>query len=75
MIPEVGHFALILALSLGLCQFLLPLVGYFRKEPAMMGVARTAATGQFLFVAFAFVCLVASFLADDFSVLYVAQNS
>lgn len=75
MIPEVGHFALILALSLSLCQFLLPLVGYFRKEPAMMGVARTAATGQFLFVAFAFVCLVASFLADDFSVLYVAQNS
>ena len=75
MIPEVGHFALILALSLSLCQFLLPLVGYFREDTAMMGVARTAATGQFLFVAFAFVCLVASFLADDFSVLYVAQNS
>ncbi len=75
MTPEVGHFALILALSLAMCQATLPLIGVYRKDAAMMATARSAATGQFLFVAISFACLVASFLADDFSVLYVANNS
>jgi cytochrome c-type biogenesis protein CcmF len=75
MTPEVGHFALILALSLALCQALLPMLGVRRRDVAMMSVGRSAATGQFLFVAVAFACLVASFLRDDFSVLYVANHS
>ncbi len=75
MIPEIGHFALILALSLALCQGTIPLVGAHRGDVAMMRVSRTAAIGQFAFVAFAFGCLVWAFLYDDFSVLYVAQNS
>ncbi len=41
----------------------------------MMAVGRTAATGQFVFVAFAFACLTWAFLTDDFSVLYVANHS
>jgi len=75
MIPELGHFALILALSLALCQGIIPLIGAHRNDAAMMAVSRTAATGQFLFVAFALACLIWAFLNDDFSVLYVAQNS
>ncbi len=75
MTPEIGHFALILALSLAMCQATLPILGVYRKDSAMMATARSAATGQFLFVAISFACLVASFLADDFSVLYVANNS
>jgi cytochrome c-type biogenesis protein CcmF len=75
MIPELGQFALILALALALCQALIPLAGFFRSDPAMLSVGRGAAFGQFVFVAVAFGCLVASFLANDFSVLYVAQNS
>jgi cytochrome c-type biogenesis protein CcmF len=75
MTPEIGHFALILALSLALCQALLPVLGYVRKDAAMMNVGRTAATGQFLFVAVSFACLVTSFLNNDFSVLYVASHS
>ena len=75
MIPELGHFALILALSLALCQGIVPLIGAHRNDAAMMGVARTAALGQFLFVAFAFACLTWAFLNDDFSVLYVASHS
>ncbi len=75
MTPEVGHFALILALSLALCQALLPMLGVWRRDVAMMSVGRSAATGQFLFVAIAFACLVGSFLRDDFSVLYVANHS
>jgi len=75
MIPEIGQFALILALSLAICQTVLPLVGAQRGDTAMMGVARTAATGQFLFVAVAFGCLTYAFVTDDFSVLYVANHS
>jgi len=75
MIPEIGHFALILALSLSICQAILPLVGAHRGDEAMMAVARPAATGQFVFVATAFACLTWSFLQSDFSVLYVASHS
>ncbi|MDH3757110.1 MAG: heme lyase CcmF/NrfE family subunit [Gammaproteobacteria bacterium] len=75
MIPEIGHFALILALSLALCQGVIPLVGAHRNDSAMMAVARTAANGHFFFVAFAFGCLVWAFVQSDFSVLYVANHS
>ncbi len=75
MIPEIGQFALILALSLAICQGVLPLIGAHKNDVAMMGIARTAATGQFLFVAVAFGCLTWAFLTDDFSVLYVANHS
>ena len=75
MIPELGHFALILALSLALCQSILPLIGAHRNDAAMMAVGRTAANGQFLFVLFSFGCLVWAFVTSDFSVEYVAQNS
>ncbi len=75
MIPELGHFALILALTLALVQGTLPLIGAARNHAAFMGVARPAAQGQFVFVAIAFGCLAYSFLVNDFSVLYVATNS
>ena len=75
MIPEIGHFALILALSLALCQGVIPMVGAHRNDAAMMAVGRTAANGQFFFVAVAFGCLIWAFLQDDFSVAYVANHS
>ena len=75
MIPELGHFALILALSLALCQGIIPIVGAQKNDTAMMGVARSAAAGQFIFIVFAFGCLTWAFLHDDFSVLYVASHS
>ncbi len=75
MIPEIGQFALILALSLALCQGVLPLIGAHRDDAAMMSVARPAAAGQFLFVAVSFACLIWAFVTDDFSVLYVANHS
>jgi len=75
VIPETGHFALILALSLALCQALFPLIGAYRNDAALMAIGRTAANGQFVFVAFAFGCLTYAFLQSDFSVAYVASNS
>ena len=75
MIPEIGQFALILALSLAICQGVLPLVGAHRGDVALMRVGRTAALGQLVFVVVAFGCLTWAFLSSDFSVLYVANHS
>ena len=75
MIPEIGHFALILALSLAICQGIFPLLGAHRNDETMMAVGRTAANGQLFFVVFAFGCLVWAFVQSDFSVLYVANHS
>jgi cytochrome c-type biogenesis protein CcmF len=75
MTPELGQLALILALLLALAQSVLPLIGAWRGNRALMAVARPAATGQAVFVALAFAILVAAFLRFDFSVQYVAANS
>jgi cytochrome c-type biogenesis protein CcmF len=75
MIPEIGNFALVVALLLALTQGVLPIWGAARGNPILMGSARSLAFGQFLFLAIAFICLVQSFLGNDFSVLYVAQHS
>lgn len=75
MIPELGHLALILALTLALAQAVLPLIGADRGIIGWMAVGRTAAWGQFTFLGVAFACLTASFIGNDFSVVYVANNS
>ncbi len=73
--PELGQFALILSLCLSAALFVLPLVGAHYGSNVLMQSGRSLATGFFIFVAFAFCCLVYSFIHDDFSVKYVASNS
>ena len=75
MIPEIGNFALILALLLALTQGTLPIIGAARNIPSWMALARPVVQGQFVFVAIAFGCLAYSFVTSDFSVLNVATNS
>src|SRR6266850_8377558 len=75
MIPELGHFALILALLLAALLGSLPLVGAHRRIRAWMALARPLAAAQFLFVVVAWLCLAWSFANNDFSVLNVATNS
>lgn len=75
MIPELGHFAIILALLLALTQAVLPLIGAQRGNLTLMAVARPAAQGQFVFLALAFGCLAWSFISNDFTVENVARNS
>ena len=75
MAPELGNFAIILTLCIALVQSTLPLIGATRGNAAWMAVARPAAQGQFLFIAFAFGCLTYAFVTNDFSVTYVAQHS
>jgi cytochrome c-type biogenesis protein CcmF len=75
VIPELGHFALILALLVALAQGTLPLAGAAFDHPRLMALARPTARAQFLLVALAFICLAASFVGNDFSVQNVAANS
>jgi cytochrome c-type biogenesis protein CcmF len=75
VIPELGHFALILALLVALAQGTLPLAGAAVGEPRLMALARPAARAQFFLVVVAFACLAASFIGNDFSVQNVATNS
>ncbi len=75
MIPEIGHFALILALCLALVQGVIPLMGTARNNDNWIALARPAAMGQFTFVMVAFGCLTYSFINNDFSVMYVANHS
>ncbi len=75
MIPEIGHFALILAMSLALVQTIFPLIGAARGIPNWMAVARPAAVGQLVFMSIAYGCLTYAFVNNDFSVLYVAGHS
>ncbi|MFE8069540.1 heme lyase CcmF/NrfE family subunit [Marinobacteraceae bacterium S3BR75-40.1] len=75
MIPELGHFALIIAVVLSLLLVVIPWTGSMLRHPDLMAFARPLATGQFVFLALAFGCLAYAFLVDDFSVQYVANNS
>jgi len=75
MIPELGHFALILALTLAIVQATVPLAGSFTGNRSWMAISRPLAYGQFTFVVIAFICLLQAFLTSDFSVAYVAENS
>ncbi len=75
MIPEIGQLALALALCLALAQASLGLAGAARGDGLWMAAVRPAAQGQFVFVAIAFGCLTYAFVANDFTVAYVASNS
>jgi cytochrome c-type biogenesis protein CcmF len=75
MVPEIGQFALVVALLLALTQATLPLIGASRGNRMWIALAAPAGQAQFLFVALAFSCLGYSFVTNDFSVLNVATNS
>jgi len=75
MIPELGHFALILALCLALLQVIAPLLARIGKQNHCLAFSQSAAFGQLLFLLFSYACLTYAFVNNDFSVLYVASNS
>jgi cytochrome c-type biogenesis protein CcmF len=75
MLPELGHLALIAALAVAILQGVLPLVGVVRNDRRLMALATPTAQLQFLCVAVAYGCLTQAFVANDFSVRYVAEHS
>jgi cytochrome c-type biogenesis protein CcmF len=75
MIPELGHFALIIALCLALILTIVPAWGAWARNSAAMALAPSLAIGLLVFVGISFACLTIAFLQDDFSVKVVASNS
>lgn len=75
MIPELGQFALVIALCLALVQGVMPLAGAQTRNRVWMAIGKPAAAGQFVFVLLSFLVLTWAFIQNDFSVAYVANNS
>ena len=75
MIPELGHYALVLALALGLIQSVAPVIGARRYDAVLMRLASSTALMQFAFVAFSFLALIICYVTSDFSVATVYENS
>ncbi len=75
MIPEFGHFALVIALGLALLLTVVPLWGSFRNDRWAMSLAPALAIGLLVFVSISFACLAWAFVNDDFSVALVASHS
>jgi len=75
MIPELGQLAIILALCMALAQAIFPLAGAQLNRATWIAIAKPAARAQFSFLLIAFACLTYAFIANDFSVDYVARNS
>ena len=75
MIPELGTFALVLALCVALAQGTLPLIGAHTNRAQWIALARPAAIALAMLLVVAFGCLTTAFVQNDFSVVYVAQHS
>ncbi len=75
MLPELGHFALCLALLVAVLQSVLPLAGAHRGRTEWMAIARPAAYAQLALVLLSFIILTHGFVSQDFSLRYVADNS
>jgi cytochrome c-type biogenesis protein CcmF len=75
MIPELGHYALVLALTLGLIQAIAPVIGARTHDVLLMRLADSTALMQFVFVGLAFLALIVCYVTSDFSVATVYENS
>jgi cytochrome c-type biogenesis protein CcmF len=75
MIAELGHYALILALALGLVQSVAPIFGVRMRDQSLMQLASSTAPAQFIFVALSFSALMICYVTSDFSVAAVYENS
>ena len=75
MIPELGNFSLIVGLAFAICLSVIPLVGVGRNSLTLVRYARPLTVGMLFFTILSYIFLTVSFVNDDFSVLYIAQQS
>jgi cytochrome c-type biogenesis protein CcmF len=75
MIVETGHFALVLAFVLALIQSVVPVWGAVTSDRRLMETAAPVANALFVLVALSFAVLTWAYLASDFSVVNVWENS
>jgi cytochrome c-type biogenesis protein CcmF len=75
MLPELGHFALILAMLLAGLQAFFGIVGPITGRDRWTTAVTPAVAGQFVMIGTSVACLIYSFISNDFSVRYIAENS
>ena len=75
MVVEIGHFALVLAFALSLVQASVPLLGARASNARLMEVGQPAAFAVFALITLSFAALTFAYLASDFSVANVWENS
>ena len=75
MIPELGHFALIIAFAFAICLSIIPMLGLYTGQQKLAAYAKPLAFGMFAFTAISITILAYSFVVDDFSIRYVASHS
>ena len=75
MIPELGHFALIVAFAFAICLSIIPMVGIVSRHQKLLTYARPLTFGMFAFTSISIIILGYSFVVDDFSVKYIASHS
>ena len=75
MITEIGHFSLIFAFVLSLCQSLAPIYAGRKSIDVIHNVTIRLAILNAIFVLISFSCLVWAFIVSDFSVALVAEHS
>lgn len=75
MIAEIGHFALIVSLTLAVLLSILPLMGASRNNTMLMNTARPLSWGMFVLLMLSFCVLLWAFYTNDFTLQYVASNS
>ncbi len=75
MLPEIGHFSLILSLFFAVSLSIFPIYGYWQRNLTLLELARPLTFVMTALVSLSFVILSYSFAINDFSILYVSQNS
>src|SRR3546814_14474408 len=75
MVPELGHFALILALAVAAVQGSLPAIGAARRGHAPLALAGPAPVVHFLLLGLASYALVYAFVVPALTVAPVVANS
>ena len=75
MIPELGHFALIIAMAFAVCLSIVPMMGIATRNVKLLNYAKPLTYGMFFFTLISIVILGYSFVIDDFSVKYIANHS
>lgn len=75
LITELGYFALLLALVFAILQAVLPTLGIIKRQTPWQRLAPSLAVAGFLAMSASFLGLVAGFLYNDFSLLYVVSHS
>jgi cytochrome c-type biogenesis protein CcmF len=75
MLVELGHYALVLAFALTLVVSVVPLWGALKGDGRLMAVATPVSVTVFFLVLVSFAVLTVAYVASDFSVVNVYENS